>query len=64
MPLILREQLYPLGFQCGNNSWVRLELNDALLLPDAQKLFYLRQLTAEELRRTTDAPLSASELQL
>ncbi len=43
---------------------MRLELNDALHVPDAQKLFYLRQLTAEELRRKTEAPLSAGELQL
>jgi ADP-glucose type glycogen/starch synthase len=64
MPEMLREQLYPLGFQCGNVSWERLELNNALLSTDAEKLFFLRQMTAAELQRTTSDPLSAGELQL
>ncbi len=39
-------------------------MNEALLKPDNEKLFYLRQLTAAELRRTTSAPLTAAELHL
>jgi len=64
MPQIPREQLYPLGFQCGSDKWERLGLQSALLSSDSKKLFYLRQLTASELRRTTGDPLTAGELQL
>ncbi|WP_020675160.1 glycogen synthase GlgA [Geopsychrobacter electrodiphilus] len=64
MPQIIREQLYPLGFQCGRKAWQKLTLAEALKSFDPAKLFLLRQQTAAELRRTTAAPLTAAELQL
>ncbi len=59
-----REQLYPLGFQCGNDGWQRFELNETLRSPTAERLFYLHQLIARDLQQSTSAPLSAGELRL
>jgi ADP-glucose type glycogen/starch synthase len=59
-----RTQLYPLGFQCGQKLWQRLELEQQLKTPDARQVFLIRQRVADHLRRTCNAPLSAGELQL
>jgi ADP-glucose type glycogen/starch synthase len=64
MQSIKRAQLYPLGFQCGHQAWQKLALSQALQSYDQAKLFLLRHLTADELRRTTTTPLTAAELQI
>ncbi len=63
-PLFSADQLYPLGFQCGQSFWQQLDLTNLLLHTDPEQLFRVRQKIAARLEQQTSQPLSAAELQI
>ncbi len=60
----LRQQNYPLGIQCGQNSWQQLHLTDQHRKTPPAPRTYLLHLVSDHLRRQQPAGLSAAELEL
>ncbi len=59
-----RQQQYPLGIQCGRQSWQQLQLTERLCQERPPSRTYLLHLVSDHLRQQQPQALSAAELEL